>query len=47
MSKDFGKLKYIFELVKPGLVFAADPHAAPGRKQTVLVHQGKDRGSGG
>ena len=25
MSKDFGKLKAIFELVKPGLVFAADP----------------------
>ena len=25
MSKDFGKLKSIFELVKPGLVFAADP----------------------
>ena len=25
MSKDFGKLKTIFELVKPGLVFAADP----------------------
>src|SRR2546421_1456012 len=25
MSKDFGKLKYIFELVKPGLVYAADP----------------------
>ena len=24
MSKDFGKLKYIFELVRPGLVFAAD-----------------------
>jgi len=24
MSKDFGKLKTIFELVKPGLVFAAD-----------------------
>ena len=24
MSKDFGKLKYIFELVKPALVFAAD-----------------------
>ena len=24
MSKDFGKLKYIFDLVKPGLVFAAD-----------------------
>ena len=26
MSKDFGKLKYIFELVNPGLVFAADAH---------------------
>src|SRR5438132_791531 len=25
MSKDFGKLKYIFELLKPGVVFAADP----------------------
>jgi feruloyl-CoA synthase len=25
MSKDFAKLKYIFDLVKPGLVFAADP----------------------
>ena len=25
MSKDFGKLKSIFELVKPGLVYAADP----------------------
>jgi feruloyl-CoA synthase len=25
MSKDFGKLKLIFELVKPGLVYAADP----------------------
>ena len=24
MSKDFGKLKYIFELVRPGLVYAAD-----------------------
>ena len=24
MSKDFGKLKYIFELIQPGLVFAAD-----------------------
>jgi feruloyl-CoA synthase len=24
MSKDFGKLKYIFDLVKPGLVFASD-----------------------
>jgi feruloyl-CoA synthase len=25
MSKDFGKLKAIFELLKPGLVYAADP----------------------
>ncbi|HEX9397900.1 MAG TPA: feruloyl-CoA synthase [Burkholderiales bacterium] len=25
MSKDFGKLKYIFELVQPGLVWTADP----------------------
>ncbi len=25
MSKDFGKLKYIFELVQPGAVFAAEP----------------------
>ena len=25
MSKDFGKLKEIFELVKPGVVYAADP----------------------
>ena len=25
MSKDFGKLKYIFELVQPGLVYAAEP----------------------
>src|SRR5207248_33706 len=25
MSKDFGKLKYIFELLKPGLVCAAEP----------------------
>ncbi|HEX6267187.1 MAG TPA: feruloyl-CoA synthase [Burkholderiales bacterium] len=24
MSKDFGKLRYIFELVRPGLVYAAD-----------------------
>src|SRR5205814_5424707 len=24
MSKDFGRLKYIFELLQPGLVFAAD-----------------------
>ena len=25
MSKDFGKLKYIFELLNPGLVYASDP----------------------
>jgi len=25
MSKDFAKLRYIFELLKPGLVFAAEP----------------------
>ncbi len=25
MSKDFGKLKYIFDLVRPGLVYASDP----------------------
>ncbi len=25
MSKDFGKLKYIFELIRPGLVWTADP----------------------
>jgi feruloyl-CoA synthase len=25
MSKDFGKLKYIFDLIQPGLVYAADP----------------------
>jgi feruloyl-CoA synthase len=25
MSKDFGKLKYIFDLVRPGLVYAVDP----------------------
>jgi feruloyl-CoA synthase len=25
MSKDFAKLKYIFELLKPGLVYAAEP----------------------
>src|SRR5947207_5449433 len=42
MSKDFGKLKYIFELVKPGLVFAAEPKkfelalAAVGAKSTSV-----------
>ncbi|MGH8706168.1 MAG: feruloyl-CoA synthase [Burkholderiales bacterium] len=25
MSKDFGKLKYIFELIQPGLVYVSDP----------------------
>jgi feruloyl-CoA synthase len=43
MSKDFGKLKYIFELVKPGLVFAADAAkfapalAAVGAKSTPVA----------
>jgi len=43
MSKDFGKLKSIFELVKPGLVYAADPEkfapalAAVGAKSTSLA----------
>ena len=42
MSKDFGKLKSIFELLKPGLVFAAEPkkfeHAlsAVGAKPTAV-----------
>jgi feruloyl-CoA synthase len=43
MSKDFGKLKSIFELVKPGLVYAADPEkfapalAAVGAKSTSVA----------
>src|SRR6266852_2343515 len=43
MSKDFGKLKYIFELLQPGLVFAADPAkfqaalAAVGAKSTAVA----------
>ncbi|HEY8069449.1 MAG TPA: feruloyl-CoA synthase [Burkholderiales bacterium] len=43
MSKDFAKLKYIFELLKPGLVFAADPEkfapalAAVGAKSTPVA----------
>src|SRR5438067_5475447 len=43
MSQDFGKLKYIFELVQPGLVFAADPAkfapalAAVGAKSTSVA----------
>src|SRR5713101_7170831 len=42
MSKDFGKLKYIFELVQPGLVHASDPEkfklalAAVGAKSTPV-----------
>ena len=42
MSKDFGKLRYIFDLVKPGLVFAADAQkfapalAAVGAKSTPV-----------
>ena len=42
MSKDFGKLKYIFELLNPGLVFAAEPKkfeaalAAVGAKSTSV-----------
>jgi len=42
MSKDFGKLKYIFELVQPGLVYASDPEkfklalAAVGAKSTAV-----------
>src|SRR6195256_798853 len=43
MSKDFGKLKHIFELVKPGLVYAADAEkyapalAAVGAKSASLA----------
>jgi feruloyl-CoA synthase len=43
MSKDFAKLKYIFELLRPGLVFAADPEkfapalAAVGAKSTPVA----------
>ena len=42
MSKDFGKLKSIFQLLKPGLVFAAEPKkfelalAAVGAKSTSV-----------
>jgi len=42
MSKDFGKLKTIFELVQPGLVYASDPQkfapalAAVGAKNTPV-----------
>jgi feruloyl-CoA synthase len=43
ISKDFAKLKYIFELLKPGLVFAAEPDkfapalAAVGAKSTPVA----------
>ncbi len=43
MSKDFGKLKYIFDLVRPGLVFAAEAEkfstalAAVGAKSTPVA----------
>jgi feruloyl-CoA synthase len=43
MSKDFGKLKQIFALVRPGLVYAADPQkfapalAAVGAKSTPVA----------
>src|SRR5688572_31903817 len=43
LSKDFGKLRYIFELVQPGLVFAADAQkfapalAAVGAKSISLA----------
>ena len=43
MSKDFAKLKSIFELLKPGLVYAADPQkfapalAAAGAKSTPVA----------
>jgi feruloyl-CoA synthase len=43
MSKDFGKLKYIFELVRPGLVYASEPQkfaaalAAVGAKSTPVA----------
>jgi len=43
MSKDFGKLKYIFELVQPALVYAADAQkfapalAAVGAKSTPVA----------
>jgi len=42
MSKDFGKLKHIFDLVRPGLVYASDPQkfaaalAAVGARSTPV-----------
>jgi feruloyl-CoA synthase len=35
MSKDFGKLKYIFDLIKPGLVYTADPQKFAPALETV------------
>ena len=35
MSKDYGKLKYIFDLVKPGLVYADDPEKYKTALQTI------------
>jgi len=42
MSQDFGKLKYIFELVQPGLVESLEdlPRGAPHVKFTVEIHEG-------
>jgi feruloyl-CoA synthase len=43
MSRDFGKLKYIFELIQPGLVYTADPQkfgaalAAVGAQSTSVA----------
>jgi feruloyl-CoA synthase len=43
LSKDFGKLKHIFELIAPGLVYASDPQkfapalAAVGAKSTPVA----------
>src|SRR6185295_4066001 len=37
MSKDFGKLKHIFELLKPGRVFAAEPAKFQPARQTVVA----------
>jgi feruloyl-CoA synthase len=35
MSKDYGKLKYIFDLVQPGLVYADDPEKYKTALQTI------------
>ena len=50
MSQDFGKLKYIFELVQPGLVFAADAQkfapAGSGWPQWLHAATGREPGAG-